>query len=446
MSHVIYKVLDSTPIEAVGGDGVWLQAGDGKRYLDACGGVAVSSLGHGHPRVVDAIAREARRIAWAHAGTYTTAVAEELAELLAEQSGGLPHVQFLSGGSEAMELTLKATYQYHWERGEPSRTIFISRRQSYHGSTLATLAITGNAQRRAMFDPLLGEPHFVSPCYAYRDQARGESEEAYAERLACELEQRILELGPQNVAGFVAETVVGSTSGAVPPVATYLRRVKAVCERYGVLLILDEVMAGMGRTGYAFAYHEDDVVPDVCAIGKGLAAGYQPISAILWSPAVHAAIAGGSGVWRNGQTHVNHPIACAAALEVQRVIEEEGLLATVRARGATLRALLADRFGDDERVGDVRGRGLFVGVELVEDRESKAPCAGGDALTGAIKSCCLARGLLTYPSSGTVDGTLGAHVLFAPPFVATESELEEMVDRFASGLVAAYDETRRAVA
>ncbi len=441
MSHVIYKVLDSTPIWATGGDGVWIHDRDGNRYLDTCGGVAVSSLGHNHPRVIEAIEREARRLGWAHAGTYTTPVAEELADLLAEQSGGLPHVQFLSGGSEAMELTLKAAYQYHWERDEHSRTIFISRRQSYHGSTLATLAITGNAQRRAMFDPLLGEPHFVAPCYAYRDQAPGESEEAYAARLADELDQRIVELGAHNVAGFVAETVVGSTNGAVPPVATYFKQIKAVCERHGVLLILDEVMAGMGRTGHAFAYHEDGIVPDLCAIGKGLAAGYQPISAILWAPHVHAAIGNGSGVWRNGQTHVNHPIACGAALEVQRIVEEEGLLETVRARGATLQALLADRLGDEERVGDIRGRGLFVGVELVEDRETKAPCTGGDTFVASLKAACLARGLLTYPGSGTVDGTLGAHVLFAPPFVATEDDLEEMVDRFAVGLASAYGAT-----
>ncbi len=444
MSHVIYKVLDASPLWATGGDGVWIYDRDGNRYLDACGGVAVSSLGHNHPRVIEAIEREARRIGWAHAGTYTTPVAEELADLLAEQSGGLPHVQFLSGGSEAMELTLKAAYQYHWERGEPSRTIFISRRQSYHGSTLATLAITGNPQRRAMFDPLLGEPNFVSPCYAYRDQGPQETEADYATRLASELEDRIHELGPQNVAGFVAETVVGSTNGAVPPVATYFQQIKAVCERHGVLLILDEVMAGMGRTGHAFAYHEDAVVPDICAIGKGLAAGYQPISAILWAPHVHAAIAGGSGIWRNGQTHVNHPIACGAALAVQQIIQEDGLLEAVRARGKTLKMLLADRFAGETRIGDVRGRGLFVGVELVEDRATKAPCTGGEALVAAIKSACLARGLLTYPSSGTVDGALGAHVLFAPPFVATESDLEEMVDRFADGLVSAYDATQAA--
>jgi adenosylmethionine-8-amino-7-oxononanoate aminotransferase len=430
MSHVIYKSINTEPIWATGGQGVWLEDRAGNRYLDTCGGVAVSSLGHTHPRICAAIEREARKLSWAHAGSFTTPAAEELASLLAESSNGLPKVQFLSGGSEVMELALKIAYQYYWETGRPEKSVLISRRQSYHGSTFATLAISGNRQRRSIFEPLLPPGELVSPCYSYRDRKSGESESAYADRLALELEERILKVGPERVAGFVAETVVGSTNGAVPAVPGYFRKVKEVCEKFDVLLILDEVMAGLGRTGLPFAYLEDGVTPDMAAVGKGLAAGYQPISAVLVSSRVHAALAQGSGVLRNGQTHVNHPLACGVALEVQRTIAEENLLANVLARGEQLGEQLRERFKDADFVGDIRGRGLFVGVELVDDRATKAPCSGGDELVAALKREAFNRGLLIYPGSGTVDGVLGNHVLFAPPFIATESDIAEMVDRF----------------
>ncbi|MEV4756229.1 aspartate aminotransferase family protein [Micromonospora sp. NPDC049559] len=431
MSNVIYKNIGRNPIRAAGGEGVWLIDEDGNRYLDTCGGVAVSSLGHCHPRIVAAMERYARQLAWAHAGSYTTAAAEELADTLVASYGGAGKAQFLSGGSEAIELALKVAYQYHWERGEGSRSTFIARRQNYHGSTLGTLAVSGNAQRRSIFEPMLGPAEFVAPCYAYRDQRDDESAEQYADRLATELEERILLLGKENVAGFLAETVVGSTSGAVPPVPGYFRKVRQVCDRYGVLLILDEVMAGMGRTGLPYAYLEDGIVPDIVAVGKGLAAGYQPISAIVVSDEIHAALERGSGVLRNGQTHVNHPFACAVALEVQRTIVDDDLLGNVLARGAQLREELAAALAGEEVVGDIRGRGLFVGVEFVTDRATRAPSTGGDQLTAALKREALRRGLLIYPGSGTVDGVVGNHVLFAPPFIATESEIAEMVDRFA---------------
>lgn len=432
MSELIYKNVNKEPIWAVGGKGVWLYDRAGNRYLDTCGGVAVSSLGHSHPRIRAAIERAAQKLSWVHAGSFTTPAAEELAHLLVESSNGLTKVNFLSSGSEAMDLALKVAYQYHCETGQPSRTAFISRRQSYHGSTLSMLAVSGNRQRRSVFEPLLAPVEFVSPCYEYRDRRSDESEAAYADRLAIELEERILKIGPENVAGFVAETVVGSTNGAVPAVPGYLRKTKEVCQKHSVLMILDEVMAGMGRTGLLYAYLEDEITPDIVAVGKGLAAGYQPISAVLVSPSIHAAMANGSGVLRNGQTHVNHPLACAIALEVQRTIAEEDLLTNVLARGAQLREQLTERFTDADFVGDIRGRGLFVGVEFVEDRSTKAPCFGGDALVAALKKEAFRQGILIYPGSGTVDGVLGNHVLFAPPFIATESDVEEMVDRFVS--------------
>lgn len=443
MSAVIYKNLNATPIRVVGGSGTRLYDDQGNEYLDSCGGVCVSSLGHNHPRVVEAIAAQVAKISWAHAGTFTNEPTEELAEYLCSLSQGLAYAQFLSGGSEAMELALKTAYQYHWERGDTERRVFVARRQNYHGSTFATLAVSGNAQRRSIFEPLLRAGAFVAPCYAYRDRGDSETDAEYVARLARELESTVLELGPENVAGFVAETVVGSTSGAVPPVDGYFEAIEQVCRRYGMLLILDEVMAGLGRTGRHFAYHDDGVVPDIVAVGKGLAAGYQPISAMLVTKQVYDTLASGSGILRNGQTYVNHPVACAAALSVQRTIVEEGLLAQVRERGAQLRGLLTELKDSVPYVGDVRGRGLFLGVELVADQRSKEPLPAELDVAAKVKAASLAHGLLTYPGSGTIDGTRGHHVLFAPPFVSTERDIAQMVERFESALGEVFRELER---
>jgi adenosylmethionine-8-amino-7-oxononanoate aminotransferase len=443
MPALIYKTLRATPIRIVGGSGARLYDDHGREYLDTCGGVAVSTLGHNHPRIVEAIAAQAAKISWAHAGAFTTDPAEELAEYLVGLSDGLAHAQFLSGGSEAMELALKTAYQFHWERGQPERQVFVSRRQNYHGSTFATLAISGNLQRRTIFEPLLRASAFVAPCYAYRDKLESESDADYVARLAAELDSLVLELGPGNVAGFVAETVVGSTSGAVPPVEGYFEAIRELCDRYGILLVLDEVMAGLGRTGRHFAYQDDGIVPDLVAVGKGLAAGYQPISALVVAGHVYDALANGSGVLRNGQTYVNHPVACAAALAVQRTIVEDGLLEQVHSRGRQLRALLEELKSSRPYVGDVRGRGLFVGVELVADQESKEPLPADFDLAGRLKAVGLEHGILTYPGSGTIDGTSGHHVLFAPPFVSTEDEISEMVERFDAALTAVVKEMER---
>jgi adenosylmethionine-8-amino-7-oxononanoate aminotransferase len=445
MSALISKNLRVDPIRVVGGSGARLYDDRGREYLDSCGGVAVSSLGHDHPRVAQAIAEQAASIAWAHAGTFSTAPAEELAEYLVSLSGGLAYAQFLSGGSEAMELALKIACQYHWERGEPGRQVFVARRQSYHGSTFGALAISDNLQRRDIFEPLLRSGTFVSPCYAYRDKAASETDAHYVARLAAELDALFVELGPQTVAGFVAETVVGSTSGAVPPVDGYLRAVRDVCDRHGVLLVLDEVMAGLGRTGRHFAYQDDGVVPDLVAVGKGLAAGYQPISGLLASQQVYDVLAGGSGFVHNGQTYVNHPVACAAALTVQRTIVEDDLLAHVRIRGRQLRTLLEELKETFPHVGDVRGRGLFLGVELVVDQESKDPLPHEFDFVSRMKTAGLDHGLLTYPGSGTIDGARGHHVLFAPPFTSTEAEIHEIVSRFSTALAAVFGGAHRVV-
>ncbi len=431
---------------AIGGEGMTLIDSDGKRYLDACGGAAVSCLGHGHPRVVEAICKQVRALAYAHTSFFTTDVAEELAaRLTAAAPGDLDHVYFVSGGSEAIEAALKLARQYFVEIGQPQRQLFIARRQSYHGNTLGALAIGGNAWRREPFLPLLVPAHHVSPCFAYRERLDGETDGQYVQRLADELDAKIVELGSENVAAFVAETVVGATAGAVPPVADYFRRIRSVCDRHGVLLLLDEVMSGMGRTGTLFAYEEDGVVPDMVAIAKGLGGGYQPIVATLVSRRIYDAITRGSGFFQHGHTYIGHATACAAALEVQKVIAEENLLANVQARGEQLRTALRARFADHAHVGDVRGRGLFVGVELVADRATKAPLPPAHKTHARVKAEAMQRGLMVYPMGGTIDGQRGDHILLAPPFIATAQDIDAIVERLGDAVDAATAHAPEAV-
>ncbi|CAG9192542.1 hypothetical protein WJ07_23115 [Burkholderia vietnamiensis] len=438
MTTVFHRAPRATLPVAVAGDGIEIIDSTGKRYIDACGGAAVSCLGHSNQRVIDAIKRQVQQLPYAHTSFFTTDVAEELADRLVEAAPtGLEHVYFVSGGSEAIEAALKLARQYFVEKGEPQRRHFIARRQSYHGNTLGALAIGGNAWRREPFLPLLIEAHHVSPCYAYRDQAAGETDEAYAQRLADELEQKIVALGAENVAAFVAETVVGATAGAVPPVRTYLKKIRAVCDKYGVLLILDEIMSGMGRTGYLFACEEDDVAPDLLTIAKGLGAGYQPIGATLVSDRIYRTIVDGSGFFQHGHTYLGHATACAAALEVQRVIADEKLLDNVKARGEQLRASLREHYAAHPHVGDVRGRGLFVGVELVRDRDSKAPFDPKLKLHAAVKREAMQRGLMVYPMGGTIDGVHGDHILVAPPFICTAQQIDTIVERLSGAIGAA---------
>jgi adenosylmethionine-8-amino-7-oxononanoate aminotransferase len=433
MTHVFHRNPLQPPPVAVRGQGIQLFDQSGKSYIDASGGAAVSCLGHGHPAVIQAIKDQLDQIAYAHTSFFTTQAAEDLADFLQERApGDLDHVYFVSGGSEAVEAALKLARQYFVEAGQPDRHHFIARRQSYHGNTLGALAIGGNAWRREPFLPLLAPATHVSPCYAYRDQRPGETEEDYAQRLADELDETIVRLGPGNVAAFVAETVGGATAGVLVPVRTYLQRVREVCDRHGVLLILDEVMSGMGRTGHLFACAEDGVVPDIIAIAKGLGGGYQPIGAMLASRRIYDTILAGSGYFQHGHTYMGHATACAAALAVQRTIERDRLLPNVLARGEQLRQALRVALGDHPNVGDIRGRGLFVGVEFVQDKQSKAALDPALKTHAKLKAQAMRNGLLTYPAGGTVDGVQGDHVLLAPPFICTAADISEIVSRFAT--------------
>jgi adenosylmethionine-8-amino-7-oxononanoate aminotransferase len=431
MTHVFHRNPKQKLDLAVRGHGIELFDQNGKAYIDASGGAAVSCLGHGHPDVIQAVKDQLDTVAYAHSSFFTTQVTEDLADFLQQRSpGDLDHVYFVSGGSEAVEAALKLARQYFVETGQTSRRHFIARRQSYHGNTLGALAIGGNAWRREPFLPLLVPAHHVSPCYAYRDQLPGETEESYAQRLAQELDDKIQELGAENVAAFVAETVVGATAGALVPVKTYLQRIREVCDRHGVLLILDEVMSGMGRTGHLFACAEDGIVPDIITIAKGLGAGYQPIGAMIASSRIYDAIVAGSGFFQHGHTYMGHATACAAALAVQRVIERDKLLANVLSRGEQLRDELRGALRDHPNVGDVRGRGLFVGVEFVQDRQSKATLDPARKTHALLKKQAMQNGLMMYPMGGTIDGVHGDHVLLAPPFICTAADISEIVSRF----------------
>lgn len=438
MSHVFHRSALSDPPIAVGGEGPYLVDSEGRRYLDASGGAAVSCLGHGHPAVIEAIKRQAEKLAYAHTAFFSSEPAEELADWLVEAAGGaFERVYFVSGGSEGIEASLKLARQYFVEIGEPERSHIVARRQSYHGNTLGALAVGGNRWRREPFGPLLIRTEHIAPCYAYRDRKEGESERDYGMRVADELDETLERLGRGRTIAFVAETVAGATLGAVPAVPGYFRRIREICDRHGVLLILDEVMCGMGRTGTLFAYEQEDIVPDMVVIAKGLGGGYQPIGAVLVSKKIFEAVRAGSGFFQHGHTYLGHPIACAAALAVQRTIREEHLLAKVRRRGAALRAALEERLGSHPNVGDVRGRGLFLGVEFVAERSTKTPFDPALKLHLAVKREALARGLICYPMGGTIDGRHGDHALLAPPYIIDERHVAEIVDRFAHALDAA---------
>jgi adenosylmethionine-8-amino-7-oxononanoate aminotransferase len=437
-THILHRQTGHAYPVAASGRGVTIRDAGGKEYIDASGGAAVSCLGHGHPDVLAAMHAQLDKLAYAHTSFFTSQVAEELADdLVAHTPDGLGHVFYVSGGSEAVEAALKLARQYFVERGEPQRRYLIARRQSYHGITLGALAIGGRELQRKAFAPLLIETHHVSPAYEYRDRRADETPEAYGARLADELAAKIDELGGGNVIAFVAETVVGATLGAVPAVPGYFKRVREICDRHGILLILDEVMCGMGRTGTLHACEQEGISPDLMAIAKGLGGGYAPIGALLLQDRIFDTIAKGSGAFQHSHTYMGHPLACSAALAVQKVIRRDNLLDNVRRQGAYLSRRLKERFGNHPFVGDVRGRGLFQGLELVADRDSKASFDAGLKVHARVKREAMARGLMVYPTGGNADGISGDNVLLAPPFIVDAPIVDTIVERLGEAIDAA---------
>jgi adenosylmethionine-8-amino-7-oxononanoate aminotransferase len=432
VTHVFHRDPRNRYPVAVRGEGAYLVDRDGKRYLDASGGAAVSCLGHSDQAVVAAVKRQLEKLPFAHTSFFSNEPMEALADALIERAPkSFDKVYFVSGGSEAVEAALKLARQYFVEKGEPQRAHVVGRRQSYHGNTLGALAVGGNAWRRRQFEPLLIEASHVSPCYAYRGKQPGEGDAAYVERLGRELEALFQQ---KSVIAFVAETVAGATLGAVPPVPGYFRRVRELCDRYGVLLVLDEVMCGMGRCGTLWAFEQEGVVPDMVTIAKGLGAGYQPIGAVLMSKAISDAVINGSGFFQHGHTYIGHAAACAGALAVQKRLHDDGVLSRVTPLGQSLEKKLKNAFADHPHVGDIRGRGLFWGLELVQDRATKKPFDPKLRLHARIKRAALEAGLMCYPMGGTIDGAHGDHVLLAPPFIADDTQLDELVDKLGKAI------------
>jgi len=434
-SHIFGRSTKGTLPTAARGDGCYLIDSTGKRYLDGSGGAAVSCLGHSDADVRAALHAQLDRLAFAHTGFFTSEPAESLADtLIAHAPEGIERVYLVSGGSEAVEAAIKLARQYFMEIGQPRRHRVIARRQSYHGNTLGALAAGGNEWRRAQFAPLLVETSHIAPCYEYRDRHPDETPEAYGLRAADELEAEIRRLGPESVMAFIAEPVVGATLGAVPAVPGYLRRIREICDRHGVLLILDEVMCGMGRTGHLFACEEDGVAPDMITIAKGLGAGYQPIGALLTSGRIYDAIAAGSGFFQHGHTYMGHPMAATAANAVLDAILGRDLLPRVRRQGDKLQSALEAELGQHPNVGDIRGRGLFRGVEIVADRDSKTSFDPARGVNKKIKALAFEAGLICYPMGGTIDGVRGDHVLLAPPFIIEEDQIGELVDKLSGAI------------
>lgn len=416
------------------GKGCYIYDSDGKQYIDGSGGPAVFCLGHGNEEVNAAIARQLDKVAHGYRYTFTSDPMEQLTALVAERCGGtLRRMVFVTGGSEAVESCLKLALQYHAARGEMSRRRFIARERSWHGNTLGALAVSGFRDRRAAFEGALVEASHISAVNSYRPPA-GVAPEDLAAHCADELDREILRCGAGNVAAFIFEPVVGAAGGAVPAPAGYAKAVREICDRHGVLMIADEVMCGSGRTGTWRALAHDGVEPDIMSVAKGLAAGYLPLGAAIYSDRIAEAIVKAHGGPMTGHTFTGHTACCAAGLAVQTIVKRDRLVEKVAEDGLYLAAQLRTRLGERPYVGNIRGRGFFLGIELVADRATKRPFDPAQQVYIKLRDQTFANGLICYPSGGNVDGVAGDHVILAPPYIATRAELDEIVDKLATSL------------
>ncbi|XPS75608.1 hypothetical protein M3J09_007683 [Ascochyta lentis] len=438
-SQLFNRSVRSTPYRIMRASAQTLHFENGWNVLDASGGAAVTGVGHLSTRVEQAMIKTLRRgVAYVTSMMFDTDVTEDLAHfLVASTDDRMSKAVFYCSGSEANEAAYKLAVQYHAKEKvnpEPTRTLFIARDRSYHGATLGALDISGHKGRRELYEPALPHnAHHISPCYSYRGLQSGETVVEYVTRLKNELEQKIKDLGPKNVAAFICEPVVGAALGCVPAEEGYLTAVRDVCDKYGVLLIFDEVMCGMGRTGYLHAWQKESVAPDIQLVGKGLAGGFQPLSAMLVGPKVNDAFeyGPGSGAFSHGHTFQNFPLGCAAGLEVQKIVQEEKLLQNVREKGSRLSKMLKKRLSDHQHVGDIRGAGLFWGIEFVKDKQTKEPFPADMKVNWEIYLQGLAPPyeVHVYPGMGTVDGANGDHIIISPSYNITDAEVDAIVDR-----------------
>jgi len=435
-NYIMQRDISADLPIAVKGDGIYLIDSNGKKYLDGCSGAAVSCLGHSDISVINAIKSQLDKLAYAHTSFMTSNPAEELAEMLIDKApSNFEKVYFLSGGSEANETALKLVRQYHLENNEPKRKNIIARYQSYHGNTLATLGVGGNVKRKEPFLPYLSDcMHHINPAYAYRLKDNNETLDEYGIRAANYLEEKILELGSETVAAFIMEPLVGSTLGAVGAPLSYYKKIDEICNKYGVLLVFDEIMCGTGRTGYMFSSEYTGVKPDIITIAKGIGGGYQPLAATLISKKICTAIQEGSGQFSHGHTYIGHPTACAAGIAVLKAFEDRNLLENVQKMGKLLKDTLKKRFKDHNYIGDIRGKGLFLGIELVKDKDTKECFDPTLKLFVQIKKTAKELGLLCYPMGGTDFGKAGDHILLAPPFIINEEQVIELVDKLENSI------------
>jgi adenosylmethionine-8-amino-7-oxononanoate aminotransferase len=429
-SHVFSRDASLTTRHAVSAQGCYVVDSTGKRYLDGSGGAAVSAYGHNHPLILDAIRRQLDGVVDTHSMFFSTDPQEQLAQHLYELSDGhFARSLFFSSGSEAIEGAIKIARQYHVERGEAERVNVISRQKSYHGNTMGALSLS-DASRGPLFSPYVHAAAQIPAYFPYRDQVEDETVEAYALRCADVLEETILRLGPDTVSAFFVETVVGSSLGAVPTPPCYLERIREICDQYGVLLVFDEVMCGAGRTGSFFAYEQERVKPDILTLAKGLSGGHLPLSAVCTSDAIHQSISHGSGKLGATQTYMGHPLACAAGLGVMEIVRGTDLIGTVHDKGNRLIQKLRDRFRDHPHIDYIRGRGLFIGMELVLDKAQKQPFPAEQFMFRKIRQQAFDNGLICWPGTGTADQG-GDFILLAPPYITSDAEMDELVERLA---------------
>ena len=432
-SAVLHRSPQYSYPVAVMASGMRITDSSGRQYLDMCGGAAVSCLGHAHPDVVAAVRNQVDKLAFAHTAFFTNEPQEELARRIADRfSDPEARVYFLSGGSEANDSALKLAWQYWSSLGKPDKKLIISREHSYHGNTFGVLSASGNEmRRRASAAPLIEWPR-IPPCYEYRERRPGESLEDFGRRSADYLEDAILAAGSDTVAAFIAEPVVGSSLGIVPAAPGYFERIREICDRHEVLFIADEIMCGSGRTGKYFAHEHENIRPDIATLAKGIAGGYQPLAATVVSGRVGSALTH-SG-FAHGHTYIGHAVACAAGLAVQKVIDRDNLLSRTRHLGDTLSDMLQAAFAGHPNVGDIRCRGLFAGIELVSDRNSRTGFENGQRLADEIRLAAIQQGLICYPASIVVDSMTVPHVLLAPPMIAQESDFEEGISKLAAAI------------
>ncbi|OAA45594.1 Aminotransferase class-III [Metarhizium rileyi] len=431
-SKILHRSLIRHPETVISASGSYYILSNGQRILDGCTGAAVAVIGHGDPDVKAAITEQLSQVAYAHTLAFTTNSAEELASTVLDGNPfGLCKAYFVGSGSEAMDAAMKLARQYWVEAGQPQRRRFVARRQAYHGNTIGAMSVSSNLARRAPYEDalLLDKVSYVSPAYAYRIQKEGETEDAYSQRLVEELDAEFRALGPDTVMAFIAEPVGGATAGCITPPKGYLEGVRRVCDRYGILLVLDEVMCGSGRTGTYFAFaQEGRVHADLVTLGKGLGGGYAPIAGVLAHQKVIDVLTKGSGVFVHGHTYQAHPVCCAAALAVQRVLKRDDLVAACAEKGKWLEEELRARMAHRRYVGDIRGRGLFWALEFVKDKQTKEPFEPDLHFARNMTDEAQRLGLAIYPGTGTADGYAGDHVILAPPLNVSPKDLGILAD------------------